>query len=322
MEENISPMVAVYGMEINNGMEFLFPGSIVTIEGGKKALQCLLRQCTGYRTAEEIVSIVCEQTGHNREEVWGVMKELLEHRILVDANNYFVLAHIASENPRHFLRKLSEEDLTKMLREGQNSLVPFPVTSHTAFEQLLEKRESVRQFNGDQLSLTELGRLAWAMYGKTNRSEESIESSFVFCTVPSCGALYPLRLFVLVRKSPSDWMVYNGSPKGLQMRNQFSTQQVVHAFQEDSILESAAAVYILACDFQQATQKYGNRGYRFALLEAGHAAQNAYLWCAEQNLGVVEIGGFWDEELANLLSLLYPEQAPLTALAVGRRKPS
>ena len=97
-------------------------------------------------------------------------------------------------------------------------------------------------------------------------------------------------------------------------------QQVIRAFLADSILEDAAAVYILVCDFQQITQKYGNRGYRFALLEAGHAAQNAYLWCTEQNLGVVEVGGFLDEELANLLLLFYPREAPLTALVVGRRK--
>ena len=90
----------------------------------------------------------------------------------------------------------------------------------------------------------------------------------------------------------------------------------------DSIVESAAAVYILTCNFQQITQKYGNRGYRFALLEAGHAAQNAYLWCAEQDLGVVEVGGFLDEEVANLLLIPYPKQAPLTALVVGRRKSS
>lgn len=322
MNEKTYPLVTAYGMKNNNGVEFLFPGRTVTIEGGKETLLFLLRQCTGYRTAEEIIFVVCEQTGHNKEEVWEVMEELLACHILVDANQYYLLFHRASENPMPFLRELSEEDLAKMLREGKSPLVPFPSSFCTVLEQLLEKRESVRQFSGEPLSFDELSRLAWAVYGKTRRSEKFPESSIGLGTVPSGGAMYPLRLFVLDRKGPSDWMVYNGSPKGLQIRNQVSMQQVVHAFLADSILESAAAVYILACDFQQTTQKYGNRGYRFALLEAGHAAQNAYLWCAEQNLGVVEVGGFLDEELANLLLLSYPRQAPLTALVVGRRKPS
>lgn len=322
MSDRIRPLVTGYGMERDNGMEFLLPGRAVTIEGGKEALLCLLRQCTGYRTAEEVVSAVCEQTGHNKEEVWGVMKELLARQILVDANHYFLLFHRASENPMPFWRALSEEDLARMLREGQSPLIPFPSASHTVLEQLLEKRESTRQFSGDQFSLAELSRLAWAMYGKSQRSEDLLENSIGLGTVPSGGALYPLQLFVLARQNPSDWLVYTRGPEGLQMRNRVLEQQVAHAFLEDSVLENAAAVYVIACDFQQTTQKYGNRGYRFALLEAGHAAQNAYLWCAEQDLGVMEVGGFLDEELANLLLLSYPNQAPLTTLVVGRRKPS
>ena len=322
MEEKTRPLVTCYGIERGDGMEFLLPGRAVTIEGGKEALLCLLQQCTGYRTAEEIVSAVCEQTGYKKEEVWGVMEELLARQILVDANNYFLLFHRASENPMPFSRELSEEDRAKMLREGESPLLPLLSSSHTALEQLLERRESVRQFSGEMLSLAELGRLAWAVYGRTRRSETFPESSIGLGTVPSGGALYPLRLFVLARQSHSDWMVYTGGPEGLQAKNQVSKQQVVHAFMQDSVLEDAAAVYVLTCNFQQITQKYGNRGYRFALLEAGHAAQNAYLWCVEQNLGVVEVGGFLDEELANLLSLSYPSQAPLTTLVVGRRKPS
>jgi len=292
------------------------------IEGADEILPTLLAQCTGYRTAEEIVSTVCEQTGYKKEEVREVMEQLLARQILVDANHYFLLFHRASENPMPFSRELSEEDLAKMLREGQSPLTPFPLASHTILEQLLKQRESVRQFNGEQLSLDELNRLAWVIYGRTERSERFTESSIGLGTVPSGGALYPLRLFVLTRQGRLDWTVYREGPQRLHVTNQVSRQQVLHAFIENSTLEGAAAVYVLACDFEQTTQKYGNRGYRFALLEAGHAAQNAYLWCAEQGLGVVEVGGFWDEELANLLLLSYPSQAPLTTLIVGRRKPS
>ncbi len=249
MENGIRPIVVAYGMKISNGMEFLFHGRIVTIEGAEEALPIILQQCTGYNTMEEIVSVVCEQTGYNGEEVRGVMEGLLARQILVDTNNYFLLAHIASENPSVFLRELSKEDLARMLQRGQNSLVPFPATSRTAFEQLLEKRESVRQFSSEQISFIELNRLAWVMYGKTSRSEESAENSFAFATVPSGGALYPLRLFVLARQSHSDWTVYIGDPEGLQVRSQVSVQQVVHAFLGDSFLEDAAAVYVLACDF-------------------------------------------------------------------------
>jgi SagB-type dehydrogenase family enzyme len=322
VQESMHPLVVAYGIDKGSGLEFLLPGRAVTIEGGKEVLLCLLPQCTGYRTAAEIVSMVCEQIGYEKEEVWEVMEELLARQILVDANHYFLLFHRVSENPMPFSRALSEEDLTRMLREGQSPLIPSPSASHTILEQLLEKRESIRQFSGEQLSFNELNRLAWVIYGKTERSEGLTESSIGLGTVPSGGALYPLRLFVLSRQDRSDWTVYGGGLQGLHATNLVSTQQVLHAFLGDATLEDAAAIYVLACDFEQTTQKYGNRGYRFALLEAGHAAQNAYLWCAEQGLGVVEVGGFLDEELASLLLLSYPSQAPLITLMVGRRKPS
>ncbi len=322
MKKRVYPLIAIYGMSNGNGMDFLFPGKIVTIEGAKEVLPRLLWQCNGYRTVEEITSAVCKQTRHNKKEIRKLIEELLVRQILVDANHYFLLSHRTSENPMPFSRKLSEEDLARMLQGKQGPLIPFSSSSYTVLEELLERRESVRQFSGDQLSFAELSRLAWAIYGRIRKNEKIPENSIGFGTVPSGGALYPLRLFMLARESTLSWMVYTGSPEGLQVKNRISMQQIVHAFMGNSILEDAAAVYVLTCDFQQTTQKYGNRGYRFALLEAGHAAQNAYLWCTEQNLGVVEIGGFLDEELANLLLLSYPKQAPLTTLVIGRRKPS
>ena len=84
-------------------------------------------------------------------------------------------------------------------------------------------------------------------------------------------------------------------------------------------IDSTAAIFIISCDFHQNTQKYSSRGYRYALIEAGHASQNAYLWCAEQGLGIVEVCGFNDEALAKLIKVSYPAQAPLTTLFVGRR---
>lgn len=320
--QSIYPFVVAYGSKQASGFTFLLPGREVTIEGADEILPTLLMQCNGYQSLEEVLVFTSERTGYGKEELRQLVSTLFIRRILIEAPRYYELFHEVSANPMPFLRDLSEEDLARMLREGESPLVSFPSSSYTALEQLLEKRESVRQFNGESLSFAELGRLAWAVYGKTRRSEEFPESSIGLGTVSSGGALYPLRLFILVRQDHSNWTIYSGGSKGLQAGNQISRQQVVHAFLENPILEDAVAVYVFACDFQQTTQKYGNRGYRFALLEAGHAAQNAYLWCAEQNLGVVEIGGFLDEELANLLLLSYPRQAPLITLVVGRRKPS
>lgn len=319
--QSIYPFVAAYGFKQADGFTFLLPGKEVNIEGANEILPILLAQCNGYQTLQRIIALTSEKTGFNEEELRQLVETLLIQRILVDAPRYYELFHNVSSNPMPFLRDVSEEDVATML-QNKTPLVGFSQTSRTPFEMLLEKRSSVREFSGKPLTREEILRLAWAIYGRAERSEGLTESSIGLGTVPSGGALYPLRLFVLARQDCSNWTVYNGGSQELHATNRISNQQVLRAFLEDSTLEDAAAVYVLTCDFQQTTQKYSNRGYRYALLEAGHAAQNAYLWCAEQEIGVVEVGGFLDEELANLLLLSYPNQAPLTTLIVGRRNPS
>ena len=54
-------------------------------------------------------------------------------------------------------------------------------------------------------------------------------------------------------------------------------------------------------------------------LEAGHAAQNAYLFVAEQEgVGVLEFGGYDDRAAAKLLGIKYPKCSVLTVLVVCR----
>jgi ribosomal protein S12 methylthiotransferase accessory factor len=87
--------------------------------------------------------------------------------------------------------------------------------------------------------------------------------------------------------------------------------------------EDAALVVFIAADLQRPAAKYANRGYRFALMEAGHVAQNAHLYCAEtKDLGMVEFGGFQDKLTSELLGLNYPKQAVLLAIIVGKNDPT
>jgi len=54
--------------------------------------------------------------------------------------------------------------------------------------------------------------------------------------------------------------------------------------------------------------KYGERGYRYVWLEAGHVGQNLYLIATALGLGAVAIGGFFDAEANHLAELPADEQ--------------
>jgi thiazole/oxazole-forming peptide maturase SagD family component len=76
-------------------------------------------------------------------------------------------------------------------------------------------------------------------------------------------------------------------------------------------------VIFIVGELERDSRKYGNRGYRLIHLDAGHAAQNAYLFGAEQGLGILEYAGFRDENTAELLGINYPQEAVVIALIVG-----
>ncbi len=51
------------------------------------------------------------------------------------------------------------------------------------------------------------------------------------------------------------------------------------------VLDGAAALLVVSAVFWRSRFKYGLRGYRFALLEAGHAVQNAVLAATAPRFG-------------------------------------
>ncbi len=69
-----------------------------------------------------------------------------------------------------------------------------------------------------------------------------------------------------------------------------------------AIARGAAAV-TFSIDTRRCCGKYGDRGYRFALMEAGAAWQNVDLFAAEHGIEVRAMGGFMDEAASELLNL-------------------
>lgn len=141
---------------------------------------------------------------------------------------------------------------------------------------LLKLRKSTRSFTGKKLSQTQLF---------------SCDHSMRY--VPQAGGLNALS-FYLVDLDES-WCPA--------------------AFPEEHLFKASHAIVVIA-DMSTPKAKYGNRGYRYALLEAGHAAQNAYLWAAENKLGILEYGGFIESHIKKGLKLR-EDQEILTVLIVG-----
>jgi SagB-type dehydrogenase family enzyme len=86
------------------------------------------------------------------------------------------------------------------------------------------------------------------------------------------------------------------------------------------MLREAAAVFAITGIPERTTGKYGERGRRYVLLEAGHAAQNVLLQAVSLDLGAVPVGAFRDDALDGLLGVDGERESALYLIAVGRMR--
>ncbi len=69
------------------------------------------------------------------------------------------------------------------------------------------------------------------------------------------------------------------------------------------LVEGGAILWVLVGDGARVRSKYGARGLRFLLLEAGHLMQNLCVLSASLGLATVPLGGFFEGDVARALAL-------------------
>jgi SagB-type dehydrogenase family enzyme len=211
----------------------------------------------------------------------------------------------------HFRKQTPQPDEP---REKIISLPPPARVSDTSLESALWERRSIREYQDEELSMTEVSQLLWSAQG-INRPPK-------YRTVPSAGALYPLEIYLLVGMvddlSPG---LYRYRPHNHDLEQIFpgdKRSQLSSAALNQEMVEEAPAVIIITAVYERTTVKYGDRGIQYVHMEVGSAAQNVYLQAASLNLGTVFIGAFHDEQVKNTLDLPNDE-TPLAILPIGRR---
>ncbi len=69
------------------------------------------------------------------------------------------------------------------------------------------------------------------------------------------------------------------------------------------LISGGALLWVLVGDGARVQAKYGGRGWRFLLLEAGHLMQNLCLLSASLGLITVALGGYFEQEVASAFGL-------------------
>lgn len=198
-------------------------------------------------------------------------------------------------------------------------VIPLPAAAHTGMPlwETLRKRRSIRDYSGKPMEMGELSALLFSAQGITGELHGT-----KLRTAPSAGALYPMELYVIAHNvSGLEPGLYHYGPfehslTALKKGN--LRDEIYNAGLRQGALKEANIVIVLAAVPARTTGKYGQRGFRYIYMEAGHIAENILLEAVSLNLGAVPVGAFVDSMLDALLGIDGKDEISLYLVAVGK----
>jgi len=187
------------------------------------------------------------------------------------------------------------------------------------FSDIIRKRCSARQFSDLPMSKDELSYLLFLSCGLTSLGKTLNESRRPY---PSAGARYPLEVYPLIlncEEIKKGLYHYNVKENLLELLLEEDLRDwIIENTSGEKWMAETSVIFIITGVLDRTRIKYGERGYRYALLEAGHLGQNFCLLATELGLGSCALGGYIDQEVDKLLDIDLQEEFTLYLIAVGK----
>jgi SagB-type dehydrogenase family enzyme len=222
-------------------------------------------------------------------------------------------------------------ETTRNIKEYLNENIIYlaePDSPKHDFVSLLKNRRSCKTFSAETMEFQELSNLlAWSA-GITKQvtvsNGEVQGESLNFRSYPSGGGLYPCETYVIalnIEGLNEGIYHYNNHQHGLDpVDTEFDIKQLERCMLAETVINDIGCIVVVTSVFERTVTKYGDRGYRLSLLEAGHLMQNILLSATAQNLGSLSWGGFHDNALAKLLKSDVISEPPVHTALIGKRK--
>lgn len=208
---------------------------------------------------------------------------------------------------KRYRRPNEGEGLMRLPEPGMKGLV--------SLERVIQRRRTVRSFKSASLALEQLSQLLWAAQGVTDARGNKRAA-------PSAGALYPMDVYAVVGKDGVDGLKagiysYNPAAHGVaEVETGDWRQAVARAGLSQMWVARAPVSLVITAEYSRVAVKYGHRGVRYAMIEAGHIGQNLFLQAEALGLVAGIVGAFDDENLIQVMKI--PEShEPLLIMPVG-----
>jgi SagB-type dehydrogenase family enzyme len=185
---------------------------------------------------------------------------------------------------------------------------------------LVTHRRSRRKYNQAPISMTELAYLLWMTQGV----KEVTTRPATLRPVPSAGSRHAFETYLDASRVEG---LASGLYRYIALEHKLIPvdlsadvhERVTLALSNQDHARDSAVSFIWVAVRARMYWRYGERGYRYLHLDAGHVCQNLYLAAETLGLGVCAIGAFLDEDTCQVLGVDGVKQFPIYAATMGRR---
>ncbi|MBN1756587.1 SagB/ThcOx family dehydrogenase [bacterium] len=174
----------------------------------------------------------------------------------------------------------------------------------TGLKEVIERRRSLREYSEKPLSLEELSFLLWCTQGV----QKILPPHSTLRNVPSAGARHAFETYILVNRVKNlepglyRFSALRHSLVPISNEPQLA-QRITDACLAQKIIQDSAVTFIWVAVPYRMNWRYGERGYRYLFLDAGHVCQNLYLAAEVIKCGVCAIAAFSDADMNGVLEL-------------------
>lgn len=194
--------------------------------------------------------------------------------------------------------------------------LPDPVLDgDVSLERAVHQRRTIRSFEGKALALKQLSQLLWAAQGITGA--EGFKRA-----APSAGALYPMDIYGAVggdcieRLEPGLYHYVPAEHSIDLVKEGDVRRDIAVASLSQMWMAYAPLTLVITAEYGRIMVKYGQRGIRYAMIEAGHIGQNIFLQSQAMGLEAGIVGAFEDRKVIQVMGIKETHE-PLLIMPVG-----
>lgn len=308
MQSNARPVILARLIEKDDKM--ILENHITKLELSSQhseVINELYIMANGSLTLEEL----CTEFSDN--DIEGFINLIESYYLVFDVMNMGMVGHHFCNYPDIYKPTLNYEQIALL-----QQLVVEKANEEHLIAQNIDPvdilRQTCRAMNAEKLSRVQFESIALSSYGITAVHEEYISRS-----VPSAGAIHPLNhYFFTLNVEGYEIGIYKLSNSANSLyKIKGSSIGILGSAMFGDEWKNSSLVHLITFDISRSVTKYSSRAYRFALLEAGHSAQNSIRKATELKVGSWEYGGYRDHVIEEAFRLNTSNSGVATMVLYG-----